>query len=1341
MEEKRIGSVKDRIKSLDLNLEEAGEAKKRLIESEPEYEEIVMMRRNKVRRNPDFLRRRRRSCSIPDVNMWLSPAQPAPVEESFIEIAERLQQSRMRRLQGKTGQSLRSGSRLQEIPQNNVQRSASTDSMRSHAIKEESFLNSPLLPKSDDWIYSLAEDICQVAHSLSKEQRDSLKRGIRASIVSIGPERNIFFEIPDKGGGQELRIYDEVLRISRKPEEIEMKVFKMSGGDLSFESEDSDSDDYVEIDTWITPQQRRELLQKSNSLTRDTMTIDNRVHERGFRRRNLSGPGYLELLNTPVDENTENKEKANMDLIALSQEVTNWTTEKTHNSDLQRIDLEINIPSPTSPLSPTTSRPKSPSTPKSQRMKDDFKWFSKKRLARVGNILDTAQFNLPVWFPSSPKSKLPPKSPFNNRVFAWNYLQSPTQEEIKNFRNENDLNQELTTEKRMVEEISSCKKSPPCCEEALYESISPAGSPNHIVEEPEFLPTIPKINVIPVTTISSIQMHPTKKIYRRDRKIITKPKKHPPPPPLNLKPAVPKKPSFLKNLATKKQQNGSPSTTPTESCSPTNVQQIAKKYEDKPSPVTPTSKKQNRPSNVKSIRGMFETGNFSSPPVVKKQTSLQKSSTTDNNNVPEVAPKPKTEPVYDDPTSVQKPSCNDTTDGYCEPSHHVPYDSVPTENIGPYAVVNLDPTNSTESVAVKRKKISRSSKDRRKIYENIAANKNAGEITDGSNTSGDSGYSPRDSKNFYSAEESDDNDPIAGDSDFSDDESLSDQEKDETKQTQVNDLTTFTSDYQKVAYEVLTSERTYIEKLHLLDQVFRRRIDDENREKQFFPPEVINLVFSNISSIYSFHKEFLLPQLEERMIQWESKPRIGDIMKLLAPFLRMYSDYVGNFENAVKQLQTWTSKSSKFATLIHEIQADPLCHHLSLQHHMLEPVQRVPRYQLLLRDYLKKLPGDSEDKTDACKALDLISAAAQHSNDFMKSMDKFQKLLKINEMIDGEDIIDPTREFLKEGKITKIAARSGDQQERYLFLFNDVLFCTQNRKLITGGTSSYKVKARLDIDGMKIFDGENSKYDHTFRLESKQKTLELQGSSDDEKESWMRAILGAIQELLRRKETFKALSVDKDEMDSRPVTESGEDSFHLGLRAPRWIRDDEATMCMRCALDFGLTRRRHHCRACGVVVCSRCSNQQAELAYDSNKPGRVCRKCYVKLKGIDAESPLSPEEKKLSFTEEDTLFGSTMFIQQKSGWNKLWAVVTAEDLHLVRAPKDVRAVVSIPLSFYNISDIDSGDVIDRPFAFKLIEKSGKNIYYLSTECKELKKKWMAYLQEGIPDDSGRACTL
>ena len=41
------------------------------------------------------------------------------------------------------------------------------------------------------------------------------------------------------------------------------------------------------------------------------------------------------------------------------------------------------------------------------------------------------------------------------------------------------------------------------------------------------------------------------------------------------------------------------------------------------------------------------------------------------------------------------------------------------------------------------------------------------------------------------------------------------------------------------------------------------------------------------------------------------------------------------------------------------------CESLSLQHHMLSPVQRIPRYQLLLTDYLDKLPPGSPDTQDA----------------------------------------------------------------------------------------------------------------------------------------------------------------------------------------------------------------------------------------------------------------------------------------------------------------------------------------------------------------------------------------
>ena len=69
------------------------------------------------------------------------------------------------------------------------------------------------------------------------------------------------------------------------------------------------------------------------------------------------------------------------------------------------------------------------------------------------------------------------------------------------------------------------------------------------------------------------------------------------------------------------------------------------------------------------------------------------------------------------------------------------------------------------------------------------------------------------------------------------------------------------------------------------------------------------------------------------------------------------------------------------------------------------------------------------------EALHLVSTAAKHANDAMKRIEKFKKLLEVQESLGGTvDLVSPTRELLKEGKIVKISARSGDHQDRYLFL-------------------------------------------------------------------------------------------------------------------------------------------------------------------------------------------------------------------------------------------------------------------------------------------------------------------
>jgi len=61
-----------------------------------------------------------------------------------------------------------------------------------------------------------------------------------------------------------------------------------------------------------------------------------------------------------------------------------------------------------------------------------------------------------------------------------------------------------------------------------------------------------------------------------------------------------------------------------------------------------------------------------------------------------------------------------------------------------------------------------------------------------------------------------------------------------------------------------------------------------------------------------------------------------------------------------------------------------------------------------------------------------------------------------------------------------------------------------------------------------------------------------------------------------------------------------------------WVDDDETTKCMRCPNDFSVTNRRHHCRACGFVVCGTCSNH-TEVLQGSDERHRVCFHCFFEI--------------------------------------------------------------------------------------------------------------------------------
>eukprot|EP01083_Nonionella_stella_P217727 781489_1 len=80
-----------------------------------------------------------------------------------------------------------------------------------------------------------------------------------------------------------------------------------------------------------------------------------------------------------------------------------------------------------------------------------------------------------------------------------------------------------------------------------------------------------------------------------------------------------------------------------------------------------------------------------------------------------------------------------------------------------------------------------------------------------------------------------------------------------------------------------------------------------------------------------------------------------------------------------------------------------------------------------------------------------------------------------------------------------------------------------------------------------------------------------------------------------------------------------------GLSAD-WIPDDDAPECMCCAAEFSFTTRRHHCRGCGVVVCSKCSRARAILRVPTQRLMRVCTGCQCELEhlrsGLDPQTAL-----------------------------------------------------------------------------------------------------------------------
>ena len=418
-----------------------------------------------------------------------------------------------------------------------------------------------------------------------------------------------------------------------------------------------------------------------------------------------------------------------------------------------------------------------------------------------------------------------------------------------------------------------------------------------------------------------------------------------------------------------------------------------------------------------------------------------------------------------------------------------------------------------------------------------------------------------------------------------------------------------------IAREIMTSEKVFVDILRLLNVEFREFVQTARRESKsgILSDADFSRIFSNLPELQTLNED-LLQDFEDRIENWDSSKKIADVIVKKGPFLKLYTTYIREFSAVNHHFDECCTRHPKFARLVKEFEKKERCRNLKLKHFMLRPVQRLPQYKLLLEDYLKHIDENSEDFDDTTSALRIVSDAADHANDTIKQGDKFRKMLRLQSRLGDLELIRPGRDLVKEGELQKMSRKGVGP--RYFVLMSDcLLYCTYAGSW-SGDSTSLRVTYKIPLSALqvRVSTAAEAEYENEFNITSPVRSCTLRASSVAERNEWLDALNSAIEEHVNRKATFSAASGGS--------TCSGNNRNHpagqvvagveerIGTSAPVWIPDRRVTMCQNCAAEFSVLVRRHHCRACGKVVCATCSGSRAPLRYRDYEAARVCDACY-----------------------------------------------------------------------------------------------------------------------------------
>eukprot|EP00835_Amoeboradix_gromovi_P006359 NODE_734_length_4708_cov_0.239531.p1 type:complete len:1297 gc:universal NODE_734_length_4708_cov_0.239531:501-4391(+) len=275
---------------------------------------------------------------------------------------------------------------------------------------------------------------------------------------------------------------------------------------------------------------------------------------------------------------------------------------------------------------------------------------------------------------------------------------------------------------------------------------------------------------------------------------------------------------------------------------------------------------------------------------------------------------------------------------------------------------------------------------------------------------------------------------------------------------------------QSIIEEFVMTEQTYVKDIQMVIQVFVRPLD----ANKLISIDDLGNLFNNLIVIEDVNSK-LLSRLQDT-------PQLGQstfisILQDTLPELICYNDYCTRQYMSVMTLKRLQTTNSKFKAFVKECMSDVKCRNLDLNSFLLLPMQRITRYNLLIKQLLKNTPTTSSSYSKTVELNRLVEELVSNINDDAKKQESRIKIADLEKLLDLGDVqlklSEPTklqqqRILLHEGPLTK--AKSG--RKLVAFLFSDMLLLAEPSN---AGYTLYRKPLRLSdlINLQRLQDDDN----------------------------------------------------------------------------------------------------------------------------------------------------------------------------------------------------------------------------------------------------------------------------